>query len=75
MNPMELTEVRSRSEFGRFMTKFRQDLAARPDDWENAELSRFLEAMAAWIDDAEVDSPPEGWSLLAAALGAAKSYE
>jgi hypothetical protein len=75
MNPMELTDVRSRSEFDRFMTKFRQDLAARPDDWENADLPRFLDAMAAWIDDVEVHSSPEAWSLLAAALSAAKIYE
>ncbi|MGA5563049.1 DUF7660 family protein [Streptomyces platensis] len=51
--------------------------------WENADLGDFLEALAAWIDDADgwyrnagCDLPPHGdWAFFARALSAATVYE
>ncbi|MGW5367138.1 DUF7660 family protein [Streptomyces sp. NPDC004009] len=51
--------------------------------WENADLAGFLEALAAWIDDADGwysnagrDLPASGdWSFFARALQAATTYE
>lgn len=58
----------------------RQDTA----EWENSSISSFLEALAAWIDDAEgfyanssfeVNSDNPSWQLFADALQAAAVYE
>ena len=55
-----------------------------PTTWENSDLSSFLEAMSAWLDDCDgfyqnqgssVDSSKPTWELMAHALQAAKSYE
>lgn len=53
------------------------------DQWENATLERYLEALAAWIQASpnwyrnfDQPMPPDGdWKLFARALSAAVVYE
>ena len=60
----------------------RSDLIERPDDWENATLERFLDAMAAWlsafpqpyINTGEAVPDPH-WRFVADLLCAARIYE
>ncbi len=52
------------------------DLKENPDSWENPTLERFLEAMAAWLEDSgKKHSEPPSWDLIAEMLQAAKIYE
>jgi hypothetical protein len=76
-------EVRTRDELAVFVQRLRADLLARPDEWENTTLERFLEAFAAWCVDmpgyfANIGEPlPEqpDWELVARMLSAAAVYE
>jgi hypothetical protein len=47
-----------------------------PDSWENPTLDRYLEGMAAWLEDSgkKHDQPPS-WDLIIAMLEAARVYE
>ena len=49
------------------------DLRARPGEWENHTLERFLEALAGYLGDQQPQSAE--WSLFAEALVAATGYE
>ena len=68
--------VTSKTEFIQFVAELRQDLAQNPTEWENPTLERFLEAMAAWLQDTR-QRPAEdlSWHFLAQLLIAASSYE
>jgi len=65
------------------LDELRDELRNHPETWENADLESFLEALAAWLQDApghfaargETIPQPPGWGVLAQALTAAKSYE
>lgn len=83
MNTDKPREVRSRQDLAEFVRRLRDDLKNHPEEWENRDLDRFLEAMSAWVDDMEgyfanqgepVPSRPE-WHTLAEILVAAKRYE
>ena len=43
--------VTSRDELVAFIAALRDEHRADPDGWENNDLSRFLEALAAWVED------------------------
>lgn len=59
------------------------DLRSRPDAWENASLDRYLEALAAWVEDMDGyyqnrgQAAPEqpNWKTLGEILLAATTYE
>ncbi|MFH8576604.1 hypothetical protein OHB11_35820 [Streptomyces zaomyceticus] len=76
-------EVRSRDELVALVRELHQDYLRRGHEWENQSLDRFLEALAAWMDDspgayrnAGKQLPEEGdWTFLARALHAATVYE
>ncbi|WP_253915702.1 hypothetical protein [Streptomyces sp. NRRL S-31] len=61
----------------------RRSHADEGSSWETADLPSFLEALAAWIDDADGwygntgrELPPGGdWAFFARALRAAAVYE
>ncbi|MDQ1046839.1 hypothetical protein [Streptomyces sp. V4I2] len=66
-----------------FIAHLRDDFAERGEQWENPTLDRFLDALAAWIDDSpgwyknfQREMPPhEDWAFFARALSAAVVYE
>lgn len=75
--------VDSKEALASFVRDLRRDYADNDDSWGNADLGDFLEALAAWIDDADGryrntgrDLPPRGdWAFFARALSAATVYE
>lgn len=75
--------VDSRDDFVEFIGALRDDLTTRPEDWQNATLDGFLEALGAWVQDMDgyyqnnrlpVPSAPN-WKSIAEMLLAAKHYE
>ena len=70
-----LPPVNSRSEFVTFLREFRLDFEKHPEQWENLTLDRFLAAMEAWVDDADMNASPEAWKLVQSCLLAARIYE
>ncbi|HEX5505392.1 MAG TPA: hypothetical protein VFW96_22430 [Thermomicrobiales bacterium] len=76
-------KIRSRADFSAFVQVLRRNLKERPDEWENADLPSFLEALAAWTEDMDGyrqnggEPAPEQptWKTLGEILLAAKVYE
>ncbi|MCF2528957.1 DUF7660 family protein [Yinghuangia soli] len=77
------TEIHDRAKLAAFVRALHQDYLRRGQHWENDTLERFLQALAAWIQDSEgwyrntgKELPPGGdWTFLARALDAATAYE
>lgn len=75
--------VGSREDLAAFVRSLHRSLAEDGSSWESADLASFLEALAAWIDDANGwysnagrELPANGdWGFFARALGAAAVYE
>ncbi|MDQ0990981.1 hypothetical protein [Streptomyces sp. V3I7] len=76
-------DVTDREGLAAFVRALQRSHAEHGSSWENADLSSFLEALAAWIDDADGwysntdrELPPGGdWTFFARALQAATVYE
>ena len=76
--------VNTRLDLSQFVVTLREDLQQHPERWENTELERFLEALAAYLHDLpgwcknvvpEIDPDAPQWRLFAAALAGAAIYE
>jgi len=75
--------VDSREALASFVRSLHRDYADNAASWDNADLGDFLEALAAWVDDAAGwyrsaghDLPDRGdWAFFARALSAATVYE
>ncbi|MFI0989417.1 DUF7660 family protein [Streptomyces exfoliatus] len=75
--------VASKDELASFVRSLHRDHVDGGEAWENADLARFLEALAAWVDDADGwyrntghELPADGdWRFFARALQAATMYE
>ncbi|MGW0798123.1 DUF7660 family protein [Streptomyces sp. NPDC002692] len=75
--------VGSREGLAAFVRALHRSHTEEAQSWENADLASFLEALAAWIDDADGwygnggrTLPESGdWSFFAQALRAAMTYE
>ncbi|MEU7114964.1 hypothetical protein [Streptomyces sp. NPDC046182] len=75
--------VDSREDLAAFVRSLHRSNVDGGDSWDNADLAGFLEAMAAWIDDADGwyrnaghELPASGdWRFFARALQAATMYE
>ncbi|MEW2245918.1 hypothetical protein AB0907_01050 [Streptomyces sp. NPDC006975] len=75
--------VASREDLAAFVRSLRRSHAEDGGSWENADLPSFLEALAAWVDDADGwyrntgrELPPDvDWTFFARALQAATVYE
>jgi len=65
----------TQAEFVQFVEHLRAHLERDPDKWENAELSRYLEALGGWCDDSRVADAEPKWRTFAKALLAASIYE
>ena len=51
MDSLDPRGVEDVTDLIKFSRNLRQDLLENPGAWENADLGRFLEAMAAWLTD------------------------
>jgi hypothetical protein len=75
--------VRSREDLVAFVRGLRDEYRAEPERWENNDLGRYLDALAAWIADSpgywqnrgEPAPQQPGWDWVALALQAATGYE
>ncbi|MHA5051547.1 DUF7660 family protein [Streptomyces sp. SD15] len=75
--------VSSREDLASFVRALHRSQAEEGERWENQDIAGFLEALAAWIDDADGwysnagrELPTNGdWSFFARALRAATVYE
>jgi hypothetical protein len=75
--------VQTRADLAAFIAQLKADFDANGGDWQNTDLSSFLEAMAAWIEDmngyyqnaGEKVSELPPWRILADVLIAARMYE
>jgi hypothetical protein len=75
--------VCSREDLASFVRALHRSQAEEGERWQNQDLAGFLEALAAWIDDADGwysnaghELPTDGdWSFFARALRAATVYE
>ena len=74
---MQIEDVHDKRTFIAFIGKLRAELAdpVRFDEWENATLESFLEAMEAWATDASKPPGNNPWQHAAILLAAGKSYE
>lgn len=85
---MELHElpsvVRTSADLASFVSQLRLDLSQNPDEWENPTLERFLDSLAAWLEDIDLrtfynmpDLAAEHveWRFVADMLYAARIYE
>ncbi len=78
-----LENIKTRSELSEFVTALLRDLEKNKDEWENATLSSFLEAISAWVKDMDGYYKNHGkpftenqsWKTFAEILYAAKMYE
>jgi hypothetical protein len=84
MNALETAaKTESRSDFVTFVRALRRSLEEEPTQWEHQDLSSYLEALAAWVEDMDgyfqsvEQDPPDrpSWRLLAQMLAAARVYE
>ncbi len=72
-----------RQDFVAFAGSLLADLRQQRDRWENADLTSYLEAMAAWVNDmpgyyknrGEPVPDQPSWKTLARILLAARTYE
>lgn len=79
--------IQSREDFVAFVQALVRDLEhpAGGEGWENLNLARYLEAVAAWAGDVDIErfyqhlgkpAPREpGWNFIGQMLYAAKMYE
>jgi hypothetical protein len=80
----EPLDVRSREDLAAFIDALLADLKARPQEWENACLPRFLDALSRYLLDLpgwcrnnapDIDPEVAQWRLFAVALAGAQVYE
>jgi hypothetical protein len=76
-------DVSTREDLARFIAELGAEVGSNRGRWENAELPRYLEALAAWVADMggyfrnqeQVEPSEPSWSLIAQMLRAATLYE
>ncbi len=79
----QVEAVRTREDFVRFVAALREHLNAHGEDWENAGLAGYLEALGAWTGSlhhayanaGQVLPEQPSWQLVARMLWAASMYE
>ncbi|WP_241640780.1 DUF7660 family protein [Rosenbergiella epipactidis] len=75
--------ISSKDDLVKFISALAEDFKENPDEWENRDLSSYLEAMASWIED--MDGYYENtnqtlpndtsWKVFSDILMAARIYE
>ena len=79
----QLETVQTKDDLSALVRALQHNLKDHPEEWENDDLSSYLEAMAAWIDDTRGyfknmgETSPEypTWKAVGQMLLAASAYE
>lgn len=79
---MNCNNISSRNDFISFLKTLRHDMEENPETWVNNDLPRFLDALAAWVNDMDgyyinnkLDVPENPtWQTMADMLMAARVY-
>jgi len=77
MNLSEMADrVASKDQLAAFVHALANDLHSHPEEWENATLETYLEALSVWLE-VKGEPPPQSprWKDIANMLIAAKIYE
>jgi hypothetical protein len=83
-SPDDPMAVETRLDLADFIAQLGEDLKARPEQWGNVSLERFLEALSCYVADLDgwcknvaphVGPERPEWFLFAAALAGAAVYE
>lgn len=78
-----LNKVNSKEKFMEFLTELRYDKEQKSDEWENDEITTYLEGICSWVDDMEgyfqninMDMPNNiDWKFIAMLFYVGKIYE
>jgi len=78
-----INDINSKEKFMEFLNELRNDKEQRGDEWENVEITTYLEGIRSWVDDMEgyfqnmnVDMPTNiDWKFIATLLYVGKIYE
>ncbi len=79
----ELDKLVTKQDFSKFVFEMLDDFRSNSANWENQDLSSFLEAIAAWSEDMDGFYANQGrpipkdinWKIFAEILYAARVYE
>lgn len=80
---MNIREINTREDFIKFLEFLSSNARNNPNEWENKDLSSYLESMVSWIEDMDgyylnqKSSVPENinWAFVADIFMAARVYE
>lgn len=78
-----IDQVRTREDFARFIHKLKEDTHINTDEWENKDISSYLESVASWVEDMDgyyknmnMKLPKNvDWKFLATLFYVGKIYE
>ena len=48
-----INDVNSKEDFMNFLTQLRLDKQQKSEEWENDEITSYLEGICSWVDDME----------------------
>ena len=75
--------IRTKEDFVKFLTELRYDKEQNSEEWENGEITSYLEGISSWVEDMEgyftnmnIDMPKDiDWKFIAILFYAGKIYE
>lgn len=75
--------VNSKEDFMNFLTELRRDKEQKSEEWENNEITSYLEGICSWVNDMEgyfdnmhIDMPTNiNWKFIATLFYVGKIYE
>ena len=78
-----INDVNSKEDFMNFLTQLRLDKQQKSEEWENDEITSYLEGICSWVDDMEgyldnmhIEMPTDiDWRFIATLFYAGKIYE
>ncbi|WP_341278248.1 hypothetical protein [Paenibacillus sp. FSL H8-0537] len=78
-----IDHIKTKEDFIQFVSLLRDNLAHKPEEWENRALADYFDAIESWMQDMDgfyqnqnKETPADAsWQLFASILMAAKYYE
>ena len=78
-----IDNINSKEDFVKFLTELRYDKEQNSEEWENREITSYLEGISSWVEDMEgyfanmnIDIPKDiDWKFIAILFYVGKIYE